>query len=117
MEFERAIIKQMLSEEIIIANSLLRDRRPHTSCSSTHKGIDETGFTLLEHVLTTPLVSVKLIVTNNENSGHTKEHFMPSFPGSVSLNLFSLNKTQASTHSRPLQSSLQAPQAGNGERI
>ena len=40
---------------------------------------------------------------------------MPSFPSPVSLNLFSSNKTQASTHSRPSQVPLQTPQAGNGE--
>ena len=78
MEFERAIIKQMLSEEIIIANSRLLDKTlsPILPVRQHTKALIRLVSLLLEHVLTTPLVSVKLMVTNNErNSGHTKEIF------------------------------------------
>ena len=120
MEFERAVIKQMLSEEISIANFRLHDKTlsPILPVRQHTKALMRLVSLLLEHVLTTPLVLVKLMVTNNErNSGHTKETYHASFPSPVSLNLFSSNKTQASTQSRFLQVPLQTPQAGNGEGI
>ena len=116
MEFERAVIKQMLSEEISIANFRLHDKTlsPILPVRQHTKALMRLVSLLLEHVLTTPLVLVRLMVTNNErNSGHTKETYHASFPSPVSLNLFSSNKTQPSTQSRFLQVPLQTPQAGN----
>lgn len=78
MEFERAVIKQMLSVEIIIANSGLHDKTPSPILPVRQhtKALMRLVSPLLEHVLTTPLVLVKLVVTNNErNSGHIKETY------------------------------------------
>lgn len=78
MEFKRAVIKQMLSEEIIIATSQLHNKMSspifplphHTKTLMRHS---HASFAFVGTCVQYSLVLVKLMVTNKErNSGHTE---------------------------------------------
>ena len=122
MKFKRAVIKQMLSEEIIIANSQLHDKMSspilpvphHTKTLMRHPHV---GFAFVSRVNCFTGVSwSSWSQTSKETQVALSFPVTLNFPSPLLLLSSPSDKTQASAHSRPLPAPLQTlPDRKSGE--